>query len=201
VITLEQARSSQLALQEQGTRLLEAFKIGGIVGKLGEFGLQGSFIYGLMVKPDIDARVYCDEPDINQVAEIAAAIMTLPNVIRTNVVNYSSYPPDPGQPEGIYLGIRYDFENVLWNFDIWIISPANELGAEFNDLGSIDPSVKNTILLLKYRLKELGLYPGSSKIIGSFSSADLYRAVVRDGIRDADRLIEWRRRYPIINKS
>lgn len=201
MITLEEAHANQVALQQQGTRLMEAFKLKDMVSKLGDFGLQGSFTYGLMVKPDIDARVYCDKPSINGVADIAATIMTLPNVIRTNVVNYSSYSPEPGQPKGIYLGIKYDFEDVLWNFDIWIINSDNELGAEFNDLETIDPGLKDTILLLKYRLKEQGLYPGSSKIPGSFSSADLYRAVIRDGIRELDRLLEWRRRYPIMNKS
>jgi len=201
MVSLAEARSSQLALQDQGTRLLETFKISDIVGELGEFGLQGSLTYGLMIKPDIDARVYCNEPDINKVAEIAATIMTLPNVIRTQVLNYNSYPSGPGQPQGIYLGIKYDFEDVLWNFDSWIINPANELGAEFNDLGTIDSDVKDTILLLKYRLRELGLYPGSSKIAGSFSSADLYRAIVRDDARDIDQLIEWRQQHPVMNKS
>ncbi len=127
--------------------------------------------------------------------------MVLPNVIKTTVVNYINYPPQLGQPKGIYLGIKYDFEGSLWNFDIWVMSPENELGAEFYPLERISPNLKDTILLLKYRLKEMSLYPGSTKIPGSFSSADLYRAVMRDGIRDMEELIKWRQRFISINES
>ncbi len=62
MITLEEARASQLSIQQQGARLLEAFRVEDILNKVGVFGLQGSFSYDLMIKPDIDARVYCDEP-------------------------------------------------------------------------------------------------------------------------------------------
>lgn len=163
---------------------------------LGTLELEGSFTYGLMVKPDIDGRIYCDQPSLQAASELLQPTALHPGVVRTMLVNFLVATPDPGMPVGIYLGIRYLFETVVWNFDIWVIRPEDELSDEFKLMTNLGASERDKLLLLKYQLKERGFYPGSTKVPGSFSSADLYRAVRRDGVDNLDDLLEWRKKHP-----
>ena len=201
MIELDEAKKLRDAWQSQGERLLQEFDVSHILQPLGVLVLEGSFTYGLMIKPDIDGRIYSNNPSVEAVSGMLKPLAMHPGVVRTMLVNYTELKPEPGMPVGLYLGIRYQFEHVIWNFDIWITKPEDELSAEFKPMARMDDAQRDELLLLKYQLKESGFYPGSSKIPGSFSSADLYRAVLRDGVATIDDLLEWRKDHPGINQS
>lgn len=201
MITLSEAKRQQDQLQAQGKQLLSEFDLAMFVKPIGQLILEGSFTYGLMVKPDIDARIYSDEPSVDVVSNLLKPAAMNPLMKRTMLVDYTTFTPSKGMPVGIYLGLRYLFEDVLWNFDIWVIRPADELGREFHSMTALTPDQRDQILLLKYQLNERGLYPGNSRSPDSFSSADLYRAVLRDGAVDLQSLKQWRADRPGANNS
>ena len=201
MITLEEAKIQQAEMHAQGQRLLDEFPVLALVDRLGETVISGSFSYNLMIKPDIDLSVFTNSVDIAMIAEIAQMITTMDQVSMVLVSNKLIKRPDPGMPVGVYLRVKRLFEDVEWNFDIWIMKREDYISSEFDGMIRLPATQHDLLLLLKYQLKAVRMYPGSSKISNSFSSADLYRAVLRDNCKSLDDLIEWRKQYPIINQT
>ncbi len=201
MITLEEAKQRQDEWLAQGTRLLQEFPIITELDKLGQVEVEGSFSYKLMVKPDIDIHLFTDSVNLEDIAELARRVTLMNGVSRVLVSNKLVKTPDPGMPVGVYLGIKRFIEEVEWNFDIWIMREENYISSEFSHMNTLPDETYELLLWLKYQLKEVGMYPGSSKIPTSFSSADLYRAVLRDDCKTLDELIEWRQKHPLINQT
>ncbi len=193
MITLEEAKKHQDELQAHGRRLLDQLAIEQTLAKLGDVNLDGSFLYGLMVKPDIDYHIYNEHPDITAVAEVARKFMLLPGAARVQVGNKFVKPPLPGMPRGIYLGMAIFFETVEWSFDIWVLSREEKMDQANFPVGWADQlseSQRDNIILLKYQLAELGRYPSE------VHSADVYRAVKNDRVSTISELDEWRKTHP-----
>ncbi len=189
MITLEEAKKQARQYQDTADKLLQKYPIEQMLSEIGEFDLDGSYLYGWMVQPDIDPGVFIDKPDIDKVTEFVTKIMRLDGLIKANIVNYSKYPPSPGKPKGIYLGLKIDFMDELWNFDIWFVNKADMLDTKFFYKGwhkNVTQEQADSIILLKFQLKELGIYGKE------FYSADVYRAVLKDGVRDIEQLRMWR---------
>jgi hypothetical protein len=138
-----------------------------------------------MVKRDIDIYVLIDEYDLAKVADYAHKLIVSEKIGKTSVDNMRMERVlIKGVPNGHYLGLNVPFEGSMWNFDIWFVKK--------EDL--IDQS--NFPLGWEHNLSEIKLYPHSSKVAGSFASADVYRAVMNDGIKTIDELQEWRKTHP-----
>lgn len=198
MITLGEAKRRQAELQARGQRLLDSFDIVDQLSLIGEIEIQGSFAAGLMVKPDIDIYVLNESPSLRAVADLAREITMLDGTVRVMTVNFLVNSSDPGTPKGVYLGVRRLFEGEVWNFDIWVISPNERLDLEnFPPQWhtKLTPAMHDAALLMKYQLTEQGLYPRSSKVKGSIASAEIYRAVMNDGIKSTDDLKEWQKSH------
>jgi hypothetical protein len=60
---------------------------------VGTPNIVGGLAYNLVVNPDIDIEIYCDEPDIKSGMEILASLAINPNVTHAK---YSNHLDGPG---------------------------------------------------------------------------------------------------------
>ncbi len=199
MITLKEAKQRQDGLQKQAKALLEHFQIIEKLKPLGEVGLYGSYLYGLMVQPDIDIEVSTDHPDLDDVSTVAQFYIKNERINRVMVTSkyLSRHDGTPGRPPGIYLGISPYWEGREWNLDIWIMPPQNKLDQEnfpSNWHAKLTDKQRESILLLKYNLSQQRRYPGTKD--GQFLSADIYRAVMNDGVKSIEELDDWRKTHP-----
>ena len=149
------------------------------------------------MKPDIDLHIYNDEPDFSVATKIAQKMLDFPGVVRLRVVNTYVNKPKAGEPKGHYLGIKLQFEDKLWNIHAWVIRPEDKTEPEMfprDWYKQLTQEQHETILLIKHQLKEAGRYGGTTG--DKFASADVYRAVMKDGITHIDQLTEWRETHP-----
>jgi hypothetical protein len=197
MIDLVEAKRREQELFDQGTRWLEATNLIELLQPLGDVQLDGSFAYRLLVKPDIDFHIYNDDPDFSVATAIARKMLDFPDIVRFRMVNTYVNKPKPGEPKGHFLGLKLQFEDRLWTLDVWVIRPEDK-----NDSATfppdwykkLTPEQHDTILLIKHQLKEAGRYGGATG--DKFASADVYRAVMNDGITHIDQLMEWRKTHP-----
>ncbi|MBI2798426.1 hypothetical protein HYX70_04000 [Candidatus Saccharibacteria bacterium] len=198
MITLEEANKKAEALQKDGRALLDQYDTLSLLARLGDIHVDGSFAYGLMVKPDIDFHIYSSFPDIRKVSEVSQKLLETPELVRILVSNKQDYlEPETGHPKGIYLGFRIFYKGQAWNFDVWVVKPENKVDSEMFEFGwhkKLTKEQRDSILLLKYNLKDQGRYPGLDE--GMYASADIYRAVMKDGVRTIEELDEWRKTHP-----
>lgn len=54
------------------------------------------------------------------------------------------------------------------------------------------------MLALEAELHQRLLYPGSTKLPNSFSSVDVYRAVLESGVATVDEMIAWGKTHPTL---
>ncbi len=189
MISLKEAKLQSKQYQDMADKLMRKYPIEKMLSEIGEYDLDGSYLYGWMAQPDIDPYIFVHKPNIDEVTNFVRKIMRLDGVIKGNIVNYTSYPPTTGKPKGIYLGLKIDFMDQLWNFDIWFMNKNDLLDVEFFYKGwykKVNTEQADAIILLKFQLNELGVYGKE------FFSADVYRAVVKDGVRNLDQLRNWR---------
>lgn len=200
MITPAEARDKQNAMQAEGARLLESLNMLSDLAEFGTVQVQGSFLYGLMVKRDIDIYVLINEYDLGKVAEYARKLIVSEKIGKTSVDNMRmERVPIQGVPNGHYLGLNVPFEGSMWNFDIWFVREDDLIDQANFPLGwetKLTQEQKDIILFLKHNLAEINLYPHSSKVPGSFASADVYRAVMNDNVGTIDELQEWRKSHP-----
>jgi hypothetical protein len=187
-------------MQEEGKRLLKSLNMLPDLAEFGTVQVQGSFLYGLMVKRDIDIYVLIDEYDLAKVADYAHKLIVSEKIGKTSVDNMRMERVlIKGVPNGHYLGLNVPFEGSMWNFDIWFVKKEDLIDQSNFPLGwenKLSQEQRDSILFLKHNLSEIKLYPHSSKVAGSFASADVYRAVMNDGIKTIDELQEWRKTHP-----
>lgn len=200
MITVAEAKAKQDAMQTEGERLLISLNMLPDLAEFGTVQIQGSFLYGLMVKRDIDIYVLIDEYDLGKVAEYARKLAVSEKIGKTSVDNMRmERVPIQGVPKGHYLGLNVPFEGSMWNFDIWFVKVEDLIDQSNFPLGwekKLSQEQRDSIIFLKHNLAEIKLYPHSSKIPGSFASADVYRAVMNDRVKTIDELQEWRKTHP-----
>lgn len=151
-----------------------------------------------MVRRDIDIDVYTSEPSLDKIVEIGQKFMLTPNVSSLNITNHILLPGLPGKPKGIYLGVKPFVNEKVWTIDIWFLPKEvqettieKSLGFPRSKLEQMSDEDRNTILLLKSNLQEVGKYDGKT-IIGR----DVYKAVIAHGIRTVEEFEKWIKASP-----
>ncbi len=146
-----------------------------------------------MVKPDVDLYIISPSPDVASLADITREVTVEDGVVRVTVSNFTKNSSGPGKPRGLYFGLRGDIDGTIWNLDCWITGAEDRLDPE--NFGKdwhqrLTKRQHDAILLLKHQLTEQGRYPGFIR------SADIYRAVMNDGIQTVEAMEEWKRVHP-----
>lgn len=175
-MTLDEAQKQQTILQQQGQELLNTFDLVSLYAQLGKVQIVGSFKYGLMVLPDVDINVTVENPQskLPNIAELSKRLTSVDGIIKVSVYKNGFYTdPEPGKPIGIWLGLTIFFASQKWNIDTWFVPPDENMSLE-TTLVNLPQAQKDTILLLKAQLRELGRY-GRKK---DFYSHQIYTAVL-----------------------
>ena len=145
--------------------------------------LVGAVAHGLVLDPDIDMEIYCPELRPQDGFAVLARAVRHPGVRQTLFQNHM-YGPD----KALYWQIVFeDADDLTWKIDMWS-APDDYALPRGEDLvaplaRALTPELRRTILELKD-------WRASSPDV-AFLSIDLYRAVVRDGVRDPAGMRHW----------
>lgn len=174
----------QNRLQAQGKKLLESeLKI--ILESAGTVHVGGSYVYGLMIYPDLDLEIVSKNVTKDSAAELVHQLFKLESVRKLSVNDRVNFPRNMGKNpiRGYWLGIEIGFEDDLWNMDVWFQKP--EWKDATQDLyperfKNISDEIKIAILSIKHALIVSGEYDTK------FFSADVYNAVLDSNVRTLD---------------
>lgn len=174
---LQKEAQAIIANQELWQPLLSNGKI--IVG--------GSTFLNLLVYPDLDIYFETDSDPIAILAEAASHFIKQPNIpvmdLQKNL--HEKYPGKV--PEGIFLQCRLNNGKRIWKIDIWVVKNPQVVADKmqeaqhFKDIMTSKQS--ELILQVKTRLAApFGRTP-------CFCSYNVYKAVLEEGLNDADAVI------------
>ena len=176
--------------QKTGLDILSDLKLLELWGRFGDPVIVGAVAYGLVVAPDIDMEIFCEEPRINDGFAVLAACSTHPKV---KDAGFSNHLHDE---QALYwrLGYLHD-DGQLWKIDMWSCRPREVVGVCGANL--VDPlrkaltePARETIL----RLKEEILAQQTFKC----PSLQIYRAVLDHGVNTSEELREWVEQNPVV---
>jgi hypothetical protein len=145
--------------------------------------LVGAVAYDLVVAPDIDMEIFCDELKIEHGFQVLETCALHPRVRKARFSNKLD-----GPDMGLYWQLRYLHENGQeWKVDMWSMRrdhPGPYAAALVEPLKqALTAETRQTILELKEQaLRDPLLQCGSIYI---------YRAVLDDGIRNAEQFKNW----------
>ena len=170
-------------LLESGLRdLLEAF---------GDVHITGSYVLELMAWRDLDIHIVRDDLDQTAFFRLGRDVAAL---LRPHRMHFrdETVARTPGLPRGLYWGVYLgDERNGAWKIDIWTTSRADfEPSRRFNArlLERLTPERREAILAIKSACWQDPEYRRS------FSSADIYDAVLDRGVRDPAEFSRLRQR-------
>ncbi len=190
---LEEAHIRNQQLQEEAKAIIRHFKLKELLAPLGEVHLWGSALYGLMVKPDIDFMIFNENLAIEPIIQIAENLMHTPQIGKVAVANHLIWPQKPGLPRSMYLSIKPIWNEQLWEIDIHIMNRKDQLDTQTFPIDwhtKLTSQQRDVIIMLKDQLVETKQYGKE------FFSADIYRAVMNDGISSLTELENWRKTHP-----
>lgn len=145
--------------------------------------LVGALAYDLALSPDIDMEIFCDIPRIDDGFKILNACAHQPGCRAARFRNAMD-----GPDQGYYWQIRYQQPNGrLWKIDMWSVQ-LDHPGPTSRDMiapiqQALDREKRQTILTLKHA--------ASDDPNVTCPSIFLYQAVLADGVRNYDDLLDW----------
>lgn len=151
--------------------------------RFGKPMIVGAAAYGLMVAPDIDLDIFCDEPFIQDGFAVLAACAHHPRVHKARFANKLA---DPDQ--GLYWQLRYQHpDGQEWKIDMWSFGHdhpgayAAALVEPFTE--ALTDETRQAILTIK----EQALIDATLQC----GSIHLYRAVLDDNVRTVEQFRVW----------
>jgi hypothetical protein len=156
--------------------------------RYGEPIVVGAVAHGLVVAPDVDLEVYCDEPLIADGFALLSRWAQHPRVCAASFRNALDTPD-----LGLYWQLRYTAaDGERWKIDMWSVRHDHP-GPLGRDLiapmaAALTRQSRAAILALKEALRR----DGRSEV----RSIDLYRAVLEGGVGDEPQLDAWLGAHP-----
>ncbi len=145
--------------------------------------LVGAVAYELVVAPDIDIEVYCDEPRVEDGFEILRDCALHPRVKKARFANELD-----GPDQGLYWQLRYLHDDgQLWKIDMWSLRHDHP-GPVARDMvepmrAALTDERRRVILEIKEQIVARGL---------DCPSVQVYRAVIEAGVRSIGEFESWR---------
>lgn len=149
----------------------------------------GSVKLGLLAKHrDIDFHIYTDELNVKDSFAIISELCANPQVKKCEFTNLADTEENCFEWHLFYE----DEQNELWQIDIIQIKRGSQYDGYFESVATqilqqMTPSQKEIILKLKYET------PNEVKISG----IEYYKAVIQDGAKTYEDLLEWRKKHPL----
>jgi len=189
MISIEEAKERQNLMQATAQSILDYYAIEPLLEQLGEVHKVGSYVYGLMVRPDIDFLIYSDSPTVKPLLEIANSVMLADGIGKVSIHNQYLWPSNASVTKSMYLGIKPVWENEFWQIDVHVMKPEDHVDQDnfyLNWEKELTEKQKDTILLLKTVLNDDGRYPHE------FNSVEVYKAVLMGKVSTIKQLERWK---------
>ena len=168
------------SLRAEADAMLDA-GLRAVLADYGEVHVLGSYALGLMTWRDLDIHIVCPTLDIARHFELGGRLATLWGAAKMHFRDDRT-GVDPSVPAGLYWGVYLgDERRGAWKLDVWVIEPMRfeSMRAEVGRLqSSLSPATRRAILAIK------GAVWYRPEYRRSFSSQDIYTAVLEHGVRD-----------------
>jgi len=178
----------QNKLQKRAFEVIRKLDLNNILGKYGQFSLVGSIEYGLMTWRDIDANLAMQTyPTDSQYWDIVKAIFSLPKVKLLTLAD-NRQQEEIDRPKSMYLGIKYeDDENNTWKIDIRLLAKESITTDRVAKLVKENITEESRIIILQIKSQVCD----NPKYHKTFSSVDIYEAVLLSGVKDLSGFREY----------
>ena len=152
-------------------------------GVFGSPKLVGALAYGLVVAPDIDIEIFCDEPRIEDGFEVLRACALHPRVWKARFTNELD-----GPDMGLYWQLRYLYEDgQVWKIDMWSMRRDHPGPTSATLIEPMKQALTDKTRQVILEIKEQVLLDPMFQC----GSIHIYRAVLDDGVRDMQQLKLW----------
>jgi hypothetical protein len=178
-------------LREEAEAVATDLKLSEQFGHLGDPVWVGSAALGLMVRPDLDITVACQELDESAVVALsglfALQLYVRQVTYRDDTAMWNDEPET--YPDGLYLGLKYcrDPERE-WNLDIWFVDEPDRQ-PDLAHLRTLAPRLDHERRVAILRIKDQ--WARRPEYGGSVRGFDVYTAVLDDGVRTPSEFERW----------
>jgi hypothetical protein len=187
----------QAALQREADGVAQDLELDARLGGMGDPVRVGSSALGLMVWRDLDVTVACPSLDLPGVAQVGAGLAAHPRVSKVVFLNSTgSWNIRPAAyPDRLYLGLSYrSADGQDWELDIWFVDEP-ERQSSFLHVRTIPPQLDRATRLVILRIKAAWVFrPEYGRSVRSY---DIYKAVLRGGVRDVRGFDDWLASRPV----
>ncbi|TNM67081.1 hypothetical protein FHN55_11135 [Streptomyces sp. NP160] len=179
------------ALQAEAGEVVDELDLDALLSTAGQPHRVGSSRLGLMVWRDVDITVVCERLDVVVVSGLAGQLLQRGDVrevtVRSEVGRLNTDPAT--YPDGVYLQVRYaPAHREEWKLDVWFVDEPDrqpDLRHVTTLPALLDEPARDAVLAVKEHWAARPEY-GSA-----VTSADVYRAVLEDGVRDVADFDTW----------
>ncbi|MEU5428235.1 hypothetical protein AB0H73_21925 [Streptomyces olivoreticuli] len=196
--TSEEVRGISRQTHEEATGVIEATQL---LRRLSDFGvveLEGSYVYDLMINPDIDILVHVKPSlplTLSARGHILRNVAEVPGVNKLQMSDHRNFPQRTPGIRGVWVGLSYQAPDLSnrWNIDLWFVEKISDTFQQSvscqghaNRLATVREDVRDKILAIKYAVYH------SPDFKKGQSSADIYHAVLCEGINSTEEYLKSR---------
>jgi hypothetical protein len=181
----------QARLQAEAAAVLTDLDLAGVVADVGPMLLAGSYVSGLMSRPELDVMVCVGaEFGPQDVLRLLQRIVDLPGIVGFDHRDERGprSPTGTARDERYHLVILVDRSGLTWRVDLtlWLNDPHRNITAWHESLReTITAEQRSAVLRIKDVWHRLPSYPDH---IGGLQ---IYQAVVDHGVRTPEQFASW----------
>ena len=178
----------QNKLQKEGNEVLEKLQFLSFLSKYGEPIITGSLATGLMTWRDIDIELVDKNKSYQNLFDTVSYLFEIENIKNIQLNNNIGGRIRIENPDGLYLGFQYQYEQELWKIDVWFIHNEKKHSGKDDVLyfkNNIDEEKRKSILIIK---NQMATHPKYRKTI---FSTDIYDAVLKEGVESYEGFFEY----------
>jgi len=175
-------------LRKDAIKIIETIQLEKILSPFGKFKIVGSLSYDLMSWRDIDIDLITSAlPNDADYWKIVPTLFAIKNITSINLADNRNQT-EKNRPKSMYIGLNYLDENHnKWKIDIRILTQKDVTSNKIENLiiQKMNAENRRTILEIKSQVCD---NPNYHK---TFSSADIYEAVLQHNVKTTETFIEY----------
>ena len=175
-------------MKQQAEAILHELQLVERWSRYGRVSLVGALSFDLILTPDIDMEIYCPKVRIEDGMAVLSACARHPQIVGAMYQNELA-----GPDKAVYWRLTWlAADGVRWKIDMWSAPVDYDLPRGENFVApmrrALTPETREAILELK-AARDRDELP-------KFISIDLYRAVLKDGVRTLPEFARWLETHP-----
>lgn len=177
-------------IREQAKKLMQETHLLELLSVYGTVSITGSYTMDLMCWNDLDLYIEDNEKLHHNWFQMISDLFLALKPYKFNGFCKS---------DQFFVGCEMEISGERWNVDIWVrnrehINNAEKYCSDIVQRIEQSPELKADIISLKKQLIQLNMYGLDKQEDHHYHSHDIYKAVLEEGIRTVDELIE---RHPV----